>query len=67
VRTETIDYQLWNDSQINLTINGAVRFAVEKMDAYVLDDDLRERKLKVVKKTARDPDPLPTPPNQEEE
>ena len=34
----------------NLTVNAPVRFAVEKRTMYVLDDDGREHKTKIVKR-----------------
>ena len=43
----------------NLTVNGPVKFAIEKRKLYVIDDDGKEHEMEIVKKTLRTPDSLP--------
>jgi len=40
----------------NLTVNGPVRFAIEKRNLYVIDEDGKEHEMEIVKKTLRLPD-----------
>ncbi|MGB8066047.1 MAG: hypothetical protein WCF26_29460 [Candidatus Sulfotelmatobacter sp.] len=39
-----------HDKPLNLTINAPVKFAIEKGDCYLLDDEGKEHKLMVEKK-----------------
>ena len=40
----------------NLTVNGPVKFAIEKRNLYVIDEDGKEHEMEIVKKTLRLPD-----------
>lgn len=40
----------------NVTVNGPVKYAVEKRNLYVLDEDGKEHEMEIVKKTLRLPD-----------
>jgi hypothetical protein len=40
----------------NVTVNGPVKYAVEKRKLYVLDEDGKEHEMEIVKKTLRLPD-----------
>jgi hypothetical protein len=40
----------------NVTVNGPVKYAVEKRKLYVMDEDGKEHEMEVVKKTLRLPD-----------
>jgi len=42
-----------HDKQIEVTINATVKFAVENQDCYLLDDQGKEYKLMVEKKTLK--------------
>lgn len=42
-----------HDKPINLTINASVKFAIENQDCYLLDDQGKEYKLVVEKKTLK--------------
>lgn len=42
-----------NDKQLKLTVNAPVKFAVVKDDFYVLDEDGKQHKLSVEKKTLK--------------
>ena len=44
----------------NVTVNGLVKFAVDKRKLYVLDEDGKEHEMEIVKKTLRLPEP-PSP------
>lgn len=44
----------------NLTVNGPVRYAVEKRKLYVIDDDGKEHEMEVVKRILRQPKPAKT-------
>ena len=37
----------------NLTVNGPVKYAVEKRKLFVMDEDGREHEMEIVKKTLR--------------
>jgi hypothetical protein len=39
----------------DLTVNGKVKFAVEKRKLYVIDDEGKEHEMEIVKKTLRSP------------
>jgi hypothetical protein len=39
----------------NLTVNGAVKYAVEKQKLFVIDDDGKEHEMEIVKKILRQP------------
>jgi hypothetical protein len=39
----------------NLTVNGPVKYAVEKRKLFVLDDDGKEHELEIIKKILRQP------------
>ena len=39
--------------QANLTVNGTVKFAVEKQNLFVIDDDGKEHEMRIVKKVLR--------------
>ncbi len=41
------------DKQLNLTVNAPVKFAIIKGDFYVLDEDGKEQKLSIEKKTLK--------------
>lgn len=41
----------------NLTVNGPVKFAVEKQKLFVIDEDGKEHEMEIVKKTLRQPEP----------
>jgi hypothetical protein len=43
----------------NLTVNGPVKYAIEKRKLYVVDEDGKEHEMEIVKKTLRTPDPAP--------
>jgi hypothetical protein len=43
----------------NLTVNGPVKYAVEKRRLYVIDDDGKEHEMEIVKKTLKTPEPSP--------
>jgi hypothetical protein len=45
----------------NLTMNGPVKYAVEKRKLYVIDDDGKEHKMEVVKRVLKQPDAAKTP------
>lgn len=56
IETETTIYELhWKSAKpINLTVNGPVKFAIEKNNtAFLIDEDGKERKLGLLRKTAR--------------
>jgi hypothetical protein len=40
----------------NVTVNGPVKYAVEKRKLYILDEDGKEHEMEIVKKTLRLPD-----------
>jgi hypothetical protein len=40
----------------NLTVNGPVKYAVEKRKLFVMDEDGKEHEMEIVKKTLRLPD-----------
>ena len=40
----------------NLTINGPVKYAVEKRNLYVIDDDGKEHEMEITKKTLKIPE-----------
>lgn len=40
----------------NVTVNGPVKYAVEKRKLFVMDDDGKEHEMEIVKKTLRLPD-----------
>jgi hypothetical protein len=40
----------------NVTVNGPVKYAVEKRKLYVMDEDRKEHEMEIVKKTLRQPD-----------
>ena len=42
----------WN-KEANVTVNGPVKFAIEGNHMYLLDDDGREHKAKIIKKTLK--------------
>jgi hypothetical protein len=56
IETDRMRYELiWKSREpLNLTVNGGVRFALEKNSAYVIDEDRKERKLSLQKKTAKE-------------
>jgi hypothetical protein len=37
----------------NVTLNGRVRYAVEKRKLYVMDDEGKEHEIEIIKKTLR--------------
>ncbi len=41
------------DKQLKLTVNGPVKFAIVKDDCYVLDEDGKQHKLPIEKKTLK--------------
>jgi hypothetical protein len=41
----------------NVTVNGPVKYAVEKRKLYVMDEDGKEHEMEIVKKTLRVTDP----------
>lgn len=41
----------------NLTVNGPVKYAIEKRKLYVIDEDGKEHEMEIVKKTLRTPEP----------
>ena len=41
----------------NLTVNGPVKYAIEKRKLYVIDEDGKEHEMEVVKKTLKTPEP----------
>jgi hypothetical protein len=41
----------------NLTVNGPVKYAVEKRKLYVIDEDGKEHEMEIVKKTLKTPEP----------
>ena len=43
----------------NLTVNGPVKYAVEKRKLYVLDEDGKEHEMEIVKKVLRQPADVP--------
>ena len=45
------------DKQLNLTINGPVKFCIEKEDVYLLDDDGKEHKLSLESKRIKEKNP----------
>lgn len=40
----------------NVTVNGPVKYAVEKQKLYVMDEDNKEHEMEIVKKTLKLPD-----------
>jgi hypothetical protein len=46
----------------NLTVNGPVKFAVEKRKLFVIDEDGKEHEMAIVKRILRLPDEQPNPP-----
>ena len=51
------------DSAIFVTVNGLVKFAIEKHTAYLIDDDGKEHKLSILSKTDKaTPNPTKAPP-----
>jgi hypothetical protein len=42
----------------DLTVNGKVKYAVEKRTLYVIDDEGKEHEMEIVKKTLRVPEPV---------
>lgn len=42
-----------HDKPLDLTVNAPVKFAIEKSDCYLLDDEGKEHKLVVEKKTLK--------------
>jgi hypothetical protein len=40
----------------NVTVNGAVKYAVEKRKLFVMDEDGKEHEMEIVKKTLRQPE-----------
>jgi hypothetical protein len=40
----------------NVTVNGPVKYAIEKRKLYVMDEDNKEHEMEIVKKTLRLPD-----------
>ena len=40
----------------NLTINGPVKYAIEKRKLFVIDEDGKEHEMEIIKKTLRLPD-----------
>lgn len=42
-----------HEKPLDLTVNAPVRFAIEKSDCYLLDDEGKEHKLVVEKKTLK--------------
>jgi hypothetical protein len=46
--------QEWfRETPANLTVNGPVKFAVEKQTLFVLDEDGKQHEMEIVKKTIR--------------
>jgi hypothetical protein len=45
----------------NLTVNGPVKYAVEKRKLYVIDDDGKEHEMEVMKRILKQPDPVKSP------
>ena len=45
----------------NLTVNGTVKFAVEKRRLFVIDDDGKEHEMEIVKQILRQPTEQPKP------
>jgi hypothetical protein len=43
----------------NVTVNGPVKYAVEKRKLYVMDEDGKEHEMEIIKKTLRLPDQPP--------
>ena len=41
----------------NLTVNGPVKYAIEKRKLYVIDDDGKEHEMEIVKRTLKSPEP----------
>lgn len=41
----------------NLTVNGPVKYAVEKRKLHVIDDDGKEHEMEIVKRTLKPPEP----------
>jgi len=56
VTTDSIDYQfgIRANQPLNLTVNANIKFAIEKSNVFVIDDDGKEWQLAVLKKTARE-------------
>jgi hypothetical protein len=48
----------------NLTVNGPVKFAVEKRKLFVVDDDGKEHQMEIIKKVLKQPAEQPKPPQQ---
>jgi len=40
----------------NLTVNGPVKYAVEKRKLFVMDEDGKEHEMEIVKKTLKTPE-----------
>jgi hypothetical protein len=47
------ELRTWSRRSANLTINGPVRFAVEKRTLFFTDEDGKEHKMEIVSKTLR--------------
>ena len=45
----------------NLTVNGPVKYAVEKRNLFVIDEDGKEHEMEIVKKILRQPADAPKP------
>jgi len=45
----------------NLTVNGPVKYAIEKRRLYVIDEDGKEHEMEIVKRILRQPEPAKTP------
>lgn len=45
----------------NLTMNGSVKFAIEKRKLFVIDDDGKEHEMEIVKRILKPPAPAKSP------
>jgi CRISPR/Cas system-associated protein Cas7 (RAMP superfamily) len=41
----------------NITVNGSVKFAIDKRKLYVIDEDSKEHEMEILKKVLRVPEP----------
>lgn len=57
VMTDSMEYQfgIRSSKPLNLTVNRNVKFAIEKDNVFLIDDEGKEVRLGVFKKTAREP------------
>jgi uncharacterized protein YaiE (UPF0345 family) len=52
---ERLRWKLGKPAKANLTVNGPVKFAVEKRKLFVIDDDGKEHEMEIEKKILRQP------------